>query len=343
MGGRPSVPITPDPGVWDPSVTDEHLHLLNHWEEQARRTADELNRWKAFRKYQNLKRQSKDAFEDYKRYLDGYLIGQGISWTLQVDEAIGRQGKLDEWKEFYIYAHRRLGQSERQLESVRQLPKWEQQLESRLCIAEINVEQQSPVFDWIRDQLPLVAAETVGTEESQPTSNRRTRSCHKRRSARIASRLPVAGIKSSQQGLASKMSITQNRGLNSVQGSRVSKIVQRSNTSKSRLQSSTTAGKPPLVARSQQSSTTHESQVCDDLVSKRRTMGKVKGSSSLPEQDFRLTKSRCSSSNTDMRRSQPLIARKVFPATGPPLRRSVRLRQLKEATTVLKMQPFGDR
>lgn len=121
------------------TVNHEDIHICSHWAREAGRARDELDRWKALRKYQVSKRQSKNGFEDYKINLDEYLEGHGISWFLQVDEDIRRQGKLDLWKECYIYAHGRLSHFTRRLHSVQQLPERAQHLESRLFIAELNV------------------------------------------------------------------------------------------------------------------------------------------------------------------------------------------------------------
>ena len=50
-GGRPRRPIRPVPDIHNTEHTDEHLHVLCHWEDECSYYEEELRGWKKFLDY----------------------------------------------------------------------------------------------------------------------------------------------------------------------------------------------------------------------------------------------------------------------------------------------------
>ena len=133
MGGRPSAPIKTDPGLWNPSVTDEELHVSHHWVTEWRRTHSELERWNHFRRYQEFTRRNTDEFDRYSLGVLLYCQEQkGIPSNLKLERERERQTKLYEWKEYYIYEHEKLNGLERKVQRIQQLFKNQQCLHVQL-------------------------------------------------------------------------------------------------------------------------------------------------------------------------------------------------------------------
>jgi hypothetical protein len=100
LGGRPSAEI--QPGLCERT-----------------RCYLELCRWEKFREYQQLPRKNPETFvkyvDDITRYRQKKGIGESLQPQLQLQPE--QQTKLDEWKEYYIYEHCKLGRLERERSS----------------------------------------------------------------------------------------------------------------------------------------------------------------------------------------------------------------------------------
>lgn len=328
MGGRPSVPINPDPGVWNPSKTDKHLHVLSHWAGQARRTKDELDRWETFRKYQGLRRENSERFRNYKTRSEEYLVQAGFPWRLHIDD-VGRQRKIDDWKEYYVYEHRKLGGFEKVIQHVEQLPQADQWLNDRIGSAQRALDQHMKLLSWIQDQLRMMTTESAESEEIQSRLNRTTKLCHTRRSERLASKRPVPASHTCGQAVASRKTVRERLPLNGVRDSKVSKPLRKEKASKLLPHKVARQKTAPLEARRREDSATDEPHQCEKLGTKCNATRNV-------QQPFRpqaYSTSVRTSRSQNMKNRHRLISQNMRSAVGSPevpLRRSRRLRQLRK-------------
>lgn len=180
MGGRPTRSINRDPGVWDPAkVNLEDIHVLNHWGGEMSRMQDELDRWKHFRTFQQLNRAKPENFSRYQEHVLNYRRENGMEGTAHLHLQPAEQTKLDEWREYQFYEHRKLGrlkrvvtQAEGTAESARKRLDAAESDESRAAMhetlsiyqgrirsAEVYVEEANELLSWIDSQFPLIESE----------------------------------------------------------------------------------------------------------------------------------------------------------------------------------------
>ncbi|KAF2259155.1 hypothetical protein CC78DRAFT_83114 [Lojkania enalia] len=119
VGGRPSREINPDPGpcpLWKSDI-DKRYHVPDHWNGELWRTRDELTRWLDFRWHQFRKRGDPKIFNKYKEAVHKHRQVKDIGWAAELQ--LGRQTKLDEWWEYYLYEHRKRGALEKELDRAK--------------------------------------------------------------------------------------------------------------------------------------------------------------------------------------------------------------------------------
>ncbi|KAF2181220.1 hypothetical protein K469DRAFT_692103 [Zopfia rhizophila CBS 207.26] len=119
MGGRPSREINPDPGPCPPwkSERDKEYHVSDHWGGENGRMGDETTRWLDFRWYQFKMREDPERFDKYKAAVHKHRQEKGIDWAVELQ--LDRQTKLDEWREYYIYEHRKRHALEKKLDRAK--------------------------------------------------------------------------------------------------------------------------------------------------------------------------------------------------------------------------------
>lgn len=81
---------------------------------------EEFIRWKMFCEYREIVRASPTRFAEYKEGVRKFLHHRAIEWTVELQEDLLIQSKLDEWKEYYIYVcgklqERRIREAEKQV------------------------------------------------------------------------------------------------------------------------------------------------------------------------------------------------------------------------------------
>ncbi|KAF2189975.1 hypothetical protein K469DRAFT_51217 [Zopfia rhizophila CBS 207.26] len=127
MGGRPSREINPNPGPCPPwkSDIDKIYHVRDHWGREVGRLRNELARWLDFRWHQFRMRENSKIFNKYREAVHKHRQEKGIDWTVELQ--LGQQMKLDEWREYCIYEHRKrralekeLDRAKRELEPVKE-------------------------------------------------------------------------------------------------------------------------------------------------------------------------------------------------------------------------------
>ena len=107
MGGRSSRQINHDPGpcpTWKSDI-DKKYHISDHWGRERGQIDEELARWLDFRWHQFKIRENQRTFNKYDKAVHMYLQEKAINWVVKLH--LDQQTKLDEWKEYYIYEHRK--------------------------------------------------------------------------------------------------------------------------------------------------------------------------------------------------------------------------------------------
>ena len=207
-GGRPGRPIRPVPDIHNAEHTDEHLHVLCHWEGECSHFEEELREWKKFLDYRQKKetdgrtevqleeRQSAesptqvDLWKDYRAYqqLEVDNAKQWVEfWWRQVKECqdtenhCALQGwastakryhsKGERMKSHVEDARKQVGPAEMQLEWV------EEQLSAILAECAVSTTQMS-TSDRLEDQakLPKRASRSGQTTLKDLRSNRSDKS-----------------------------------------------------------------------------------------------------------------------------------------------------------------------
>ncbi|KAF2191255.1 hypothetical protein K469DRAFT_367718 [Zopfia rhizophila CBS 207.26] len=119
MGGRPSREINPDPGPCPASKSDidKRYYISDHWHREAGQIEREMKRWLDFRWQQFKMRENSKKFNKYKEAVHNYREEKGIDWAVELQ--LDRQTKLDEWREYYIYEHRKRRALEKALDRAK--------------------------------------------------------------------------------------------------------------------------------------------------------------------------------------------------------------------------------
>ncbi|KAF2178440.1 hypothetical protein K469DRAFT_803217 [Zopfia rhizophila CBS 207.26] len=119
IGGRPSYEINPNPGPCPASKSDidKRYHVSDHWHREAGRIEREMKRWLDFRWQQFKMRENSKKFNKYKEAVHNYREEKGIDWAVELQ--LDRQTKLDEWREYYIYKHRKRRALEKALDRAK--------------------------------------------------------------------------------------------------------------------------------------------------------------------------------------------------------------------------------
>ncbi len=115
IGGRPSREINPDPGPCPTSKsdTDKRYHVSDRWYTEAGRIERELKRWLDFRWHQFETRVDSKGFHKYTVAFHKHQEENGLHCAVELQ--LGRQTKLDEWREYYMFELRKRHPLEKEL------------------------------------------------------------------------------------------------------------------------------------------------------------------------------------------------------------------------------------
>jgi len=96
MNGRSNRSIQTVPDAWYPDQTNEHLHVLRHWEDEYRQFEEELRQWKEFLNHRQ------------KSEMDGLQSADGLSnYNLWKEYENFQQSKVDNQKHWVEDWHRK--------------------------------------------------------------------------------------------------------------------------------------------------------------------------------------------------------------------------------------------
>ncbi|KAI9674435.1 MAG: hypothetical protein M1817_001773 [Caeruleum heppii] len=68
---------------------------------------EELGRWSEFRRHQELNRENPDEFRQYEQFLNEHRQRYGMAGTVELHQQLEKQTKLDHWKEYQVFLHRK--------------------------------------------------------------------------------------------------------------------------------------------------------------------------------------------------------------------------------------------
>ena len=175
-GGRPSRPIRSVPDIYDTKNTDEHLHVLCHWQDEYSQFEEELREWKKFLDY----RQKKET--------DGRTEVQ-----LEEQQPAETMTQVDLWKEYRAYEQVEVDNAKQWVEFWQRQVKYFQDTENRLSLegntntairmhseaedmqshAEDARKQVKPAemrLEWVEQQLSALLAESAISSAEVSTS-----------------------------------------------------------------------------------------------------------------------------------------------------------------------------
>lgn len=176
-GGRPTRPIRPVPNIHNAERTDEHLHVLCHWEGECSQFEEELREWKKFLNY----RQKKET--------DGKTEVQ-----LEERQSAESPTQVDLWKDYRAYKHLEVDNAKQWVDFWRRQVEECQDTENRLALkgwastaeryhsegesmkshVEDARKQVGPAemqLKWVEEQLSAILAECAVSTTEKSSSN----------------------------------------------------------------------------------------------------------------------------------------------------------------------------
>ncbi|KAK3700523.1 hypothetical protein LTR37_015924 [Vermiconidia calcicola] len=193
-GGRPSHP--PDDASFDIlKEPGEYANIIsywtNGWPDRRCILQAQWSRWKDFRQYQDRKRKrfwKSEWFEKYVEHVRDYRREKGIEGDVCLLQNRKEQSRFDDWKEFHYWEHTKADRSIKEMVRAAGAKKaCESQLqtaidegqaadriewvkeqgvaayEARRGTAEIELERQAVLLEWIGEQLPIIASECASS------------------------------------------------------------------------------------------------------------------------------------------------------------------------------------
>ncbi|KAK2743498.1 hypothetical protein FQN55_007269 [Onygenales sp. PD_40] len=170
LGGRPAFP----PGFPDaPEETrDKYRDLLDYWGG----ISGQRNGWRIFRRFQRCNRKTPERFAQYEQDVRDYREREGLEGDIHLLYDHMQQTKMEDWKEYHYFQHRRLASYQEKADVARQQrllekKKWEEgnpsnpdippALYDLRYIPEADRDTFLGVLRWIEAQFPRIAQEEL--------------------------------------------------------------------------------------------------------------------------------------------------------------------------------------
>ena len=167
-GGRPAFPLELLDTHSD--ACGEYADIFNYWGGFR----GQLSAWVYFHRFQRRNRKTAEIFAQYKQDVCDYRRNEGIEGDIHLLFDEKQQIKVDEWKEYQYFQHRKLAEKRAKAEEQRQYRKqerlkWENndptdpmipgELYNIPMIRESELRRFMVLMNWIEDQLPKIAQE----------------------------------------------------------------------------------------------------------------------------------------------------------------------------------------
>ncbi|KAK2811778.1 hypothetical protein FQN50_001816 [Emmonsiellopsis sp. PD_5] len=170
MGGRPAFP----PGFSDApeDIRDKYRDLLDYWGG----ISGQRSGWLIFRRFQRCNRKTPERFAKYEQDVRDYREREGIEGNIHLLYDHMQQTKMEDWKEYHYFQHRRLASFQEKADEARQQrllekKKWEEgnptnpdippALYDARYIPEADRDTFLEVLRWIEAQFPKIAQEEL--------------------------------------------------------------------------------------------------------------------------------------------------------------------------------------
>ncbi len=191
-GGRPTRPMRPVPDIQDREHTDEHLHILCHWEGECSQFEEELREWKKFLDYQ----QKKEADRRMEVQLEEQQPAETTQVKLWQDYRAYQRLEVDtarQWAEFWQRQVEYFQENENccALQGLEdEAYRHHSETEDARSYVEEARKQVRPVqmrLEWVEEQLSALLAERAVSTTEVSTSN------HLEDQAKLPKRAPRSG------------------------------------------------------------------------------------------------------------------------------------------------------
>ena len=205
-GGRPRRPIRPVPDIHNAEHTDEHLHVVCHWEGECSQFEEELREWKKVLDYRQKKetdgkmemqleeRQSAesptqvDLWKDYRayQYLEVDNAKQWVEfWRRQVEECQDTENRqaLQGWADTAERYHSKGERMKSHVEDARK----------QVGPAEMQLE-------WVEEQLSAILAECAVSTTQMSTSDHLEAQAKSPKRASRSGQTTLKDLRSNQSG-----------------------------------------------------------------------------------------------------------------------------------------------
>lgn len=168
MGGRPAYPL--EISIAGPGNYGEYAKMIDYWGTDY---LGQKGKWIYFRNFQRRRRRNAEVFDQYKQEVHEYRQNEGIEGDIQLLFDVEQQTKVDEWKEFHYFQHKKLAGIKAKAEEGRQTrerkktdwevgngdPEFPPELFDWRWKAETDVDKFMILLNWIEEQLPKIAQE----------------------------------------------------------------------------------------------------------------------------------------------------------------------------------------
>ncbi|EGC47867.1 conserved hypothetical protein [Histoplasma capsulatum var. duboisii H88] len=123
-GGRPAFPL--EYATAAPKNFGKYTDMIDYWGQSY---YNQRNVWVSFQKFQLKKRRSMEIFTQYQQDVHDYREKEAIEGDIQLHFDEERQSRVDQWKEYHYYLHRRV-------------PPWRERAEAA------RKEREQDMLDW---------------------------------------------------------------------------------------------------------------------------------------------------------------------------------------------------
>ncbi|EEH03546.1 predicted protein [Histoplasma capsulatum G186AR] len=170
-GGRPAFPL--EYATAAPKNFGKYRDMIDYWGQSY---YNQRNVWVSFQNFQLKKRRSMEIFTQYQQDIHDYREKEGIEGDIQLHFDEERQSRVDQWKEYHYYLHRRVPPWREKAEAARKereqdMLDWESGkrnpkipedmgwIHTVRTLVESDLEEYMSWIQWVEAELPKIEQE----------------------------------------------------------------------------------------------------------------------------------------------------------------------------------------